>query len=209
MKETDRLHPSSPYSAAKAAGDLFRHTRAPRRQPRSPAAPTPTANQYPEKFIPLFVTNALDGEQLPLYGDGRQVRDWLFVEDHCSGIERVLREGAPGEIYNVGGGDEVENMTVAERIIESPAPPRPAPPRRRPPRPRPPLLARHDEARGSRLGAADDVRARAGGAPVLVPGPPRMVGADQVGRVPRRTYERQYADRLRERNVSLSSVAPA
>jgi dTDP-glucose 4,6-dehydratase len=55
---------------------------------------------------------------LPLYGDGRQVRDWLFVEDHCSGIELVLREGAPGEIYNVGGGDEVENITVAERIIE-------------------------------------------------------------------------------------------
>jgi dTDP-glucose 4,6-dehydratase len=120
-KETDRLHPSSPYSAAKAAGDLL-----------IPAyvrtfgvnasitrgSNTYGPNQYPEKFIPLFVTNALDGQALPLYGDGRQVRDWLYVEDHCSGIELVLRDGAPGEIYNVGGGDEVENITVAERIVE-------------------------------------------------------------------------------------------
>src|SRR6478672_6740176 len=120
-KETDPLRPSSPYSAAKAAGDLL-----------IPAyvrtfgvnasitrgSNTYGPNQYPEKFIPLFVTNALDGEELPLYGDGKQVRDWLFVEDHCSGIELVLREGAPGEIYNVGGGEEVENITVAERIVE-------------------------------------------------------------------------------------------
>jgi dTDP-glucose 4,6-dehydratase len=120
-KETDRLHPSSPYSAAKAAGDLL--VPAYSRTFGVNASVTRGSNtygpnQYPEKFIPLFVTNALDGEQLPLYGDGRQVRDWLFVEDHCSGIELVLREGAPGEIYNVGGGDEVENITVAERIVE-------------------------------------------------------------------------------------------
>ena len=75
-------------------------------------------HQYPEKFIPLFVTNALDGEPLPLYGDGRQVRDWLFVEDHCAGIELVLLQGAAGEIYNVGGGDERENIEVAERLLE-------------------------------------------------------------------------------------------
>jgi dTDP-glucose 4,6-dehydratase len=120
-QETDRLHPSSPYSAAKAAGDLL-----------IPAyvrtfgvnasitrgSNTYGPNQYPEKFVPLFVTNALDGQELPLYGDGKQIRDWLFVEDHCFGIELVLREGAPGEIYNVGGGDEVENITVAERIVE-------------------------------------------------------------------------------------------
>jgi dTDP-glucose 4,6-dehydratase len=120
-KETDPLRPSSPYSAAKAAGDLL-----------IPAyvrtfgvnasitrgSNTYGPNQYPEKFIPLFVTNALDGEPLPLYGDGRQVRDWLFVEDHCAGIEHVLREGAPGEIYNVGGGDEHENIDVATRILE-------------------------------------------------------------------------------------------
>ena len=71
-------------------------------------------NQYPEKLIPLFVTNALEGEPLPLYGDGRQVRDWLYVEDHCAGIELVLREGAPGEVYNVGGGEERENMEVVD-----------------------------------------------------------------------------------------------
>jgi dTDP-glucose 4,6-dehydratase len=118
--ETDPLRPSSPYSAAKAAGDLL-----------IPAyvrtfdvdasitrgSNTYGPNQYPEKLIPLFVTNALDGDALPLYGDGRQVRDWLFVEDHCAGIELVLREGASGEIYNVGGGDEQENIAVAERIL--------------------------------------------------------------------------------------------
>ena len=74
-------------------------------------------NQYPEKFIPLFVTNAIEGKPLPLYGDGRQIRDWLYVEDHCSGIELVLHGGAPGEAYNVGaGGDEIENIEVANAI---------------------------------------------------------------------------------------------
>ena len=118
--ETDPLRPSSPYSAAKAAGDLL-----------IPAyvrtfgvnasitrgSNTYGPNQYPEKFIPLFVTNALDGEPLPLYGDGKQIRDWLYVEDHCAGIEHVLREGKPGEIYNVGGGGEHENIEVAERLL--------------------------------------------------------------------------------------------
>ena len=69
-------------------------------------------NQYPEKFLPLFVTNALDGEPLPVYGDGRQRRDWLYVDDHCAGIELVLGRGEPGEIYNVGGGDERENREI-------------------------------------------------------------------------------------------------
>jgi dTDP-glucose 4,6-dehydratase len=119
-KETDALRPSSPYSAAKAAGEML-----------IPAyvrtfgvnasitrgSNTYGPNQYPEKFIPLFVTNALDGEQLPLYGDGKQIRDWLYVEDHCAGIELVLREGKPGEVYNVGGGDEHENIDVAERLL--------------------------------------------------------------------------------------------
>src|SRR5438045_7820411 len=75
-------------------------------------------NQYPEKVIPLFVTNALDGEPLPLYGDGKQVRDWLYVGDHCAGIELVLRAGAAGQAYNIGGGDECENIEVAHRILE-------------------------------------------------------------------------------------------
>jgi dTDP-glucose 4,6-dehydratase len=119
--ETDRLHPSSPYSAAKAAGDLL----VPAYQRTfgvnasiTRGSNTYGPNQYPEKFVPLFATNALDGLDLPLYGDGRQVRDWLFVEDHCAGIELVLREGAPGEVYNVGGGEEHENIEVAVRIIE-------------------------------------------------------------------------------------------
>jgi dTDP-glucose 4,6-dehydratase len=119
-RETDRLNPSSPYSAAKAAGELLIPAYV--RTYGVDAAITRGSNtygpnQYPEKFIPLFVTNALDGEQLPLYGDGRQVRDWLFVEDHCAGIELVLREGAPGEVYNVGGGDERENIEVAHTIL--------------------------------------------------------------------------------------------
>jgi dTDP-glucose 4,6-dehydratase len=119
-RETDPLRPSSPYSAAKAAGDLlipayvrtFGVSAAITR-----GSNTYGPNQYPEKFIPLFVTNALEGEPLPLYGDGRQIRDWLFVEDHCAGIEHVLREGERGEIYNIGGGDEHENLDVAERIL--------------------------------------------------------------------------------------------
>jgi dTDP-glucose 4,6-dehydratase len=120
-KETDRLHPSSPYSAAKAAGELlipaYMRTFGVNAS-ITRGSNTYGPNQYPEKFVPLFVTNALDAQELPLYGDGKQVRDWLFVEDHCSGIELVLREGAPGEVYNVGGGDEVQNITVAERIVE-------------------------------------------------------------------------------------------
>ena len=76
-------------------------------------------NQYPEKILPLFVTNALDGEPLPLYGDGRQVRDWLYVEDHCAGIELALRQGEAGEVYNVGGGEEVENRDDHARASSS------------------------------------------------------------------------------------------
>jgi dTDP-glucose 4,6-dehydratase len=120
-KEDDPVRPSSPYSAAKAAGELLVPAYA--RTFGVDAAITRGSNtygpnQYPEKFIPLFITNALDSEPLPLYGDGRQVRDWLFVEDHCAGIELVLREGAAGEIYNVGGGDERENIEIAERLLD-------------------------------------------------------------------------------------------
>lgn len=75
-------------------------------------------NQHPEKLIPLFVTNALDGEPLPLYGDGRQTRDWLHVDDHCAAIDLVLREGGAGEVYNIGAGAERENIHVARRILE-------------------------------------------------------------------------------------------
>jgi dTDP-glucose 4,6-dehydratase len=120
-REDDPIRPSSPYSVAKAAGDL--HVPAYARTFGVNASITRGSNtygpnQYPEKLIPLFTTNALDGEPLPLYGDGTQVRDWLHVEDHCAAIELVLREGGPGEIYNVGGGEEVENRAIAERIVE-------------------------------------------------------------------------------------------
>jgi dTDP-glucose 4,6-dehydratase len=120
-RERDVLRPSSPYSASKAGGDL--QVLAAVRTFGADACVTRGSNtygprQYPEKLIPLFVTNALDGEPLPLYGDGRQVRDWLHVEDHCAAVELVLREGAPGEIYNAGAGDERENIEVAQRIIE-------------------------------------------------------------------------------------------
>ena len=120
-KETDALRPSSPYSAAKSAGDLLVPAYARTfgvNASITRGSNTYGPNQYPEKFIPLFATNALDGEPLPLYGDGKQIRDWLFVEDHCAGIEFVLHEGVPGEVYNVGGGDEHENIDIAERIID-------------------------------------------------------------------------------------------
>jgi len=120
-REDDPLRPSSPYSVAKAAGDL--HIPAYVRTFGVNASITRGSNtygpnQYPEKLIPLFVTNALEGEPLPLYGDGRQVRDWLYVEDHCAGVELVLREGEPGRAYNVGGGDERLNIDVANAIVE-------------------------------------------------------------------------------------------
>ncbi len=119
--EDDPVRPSSPYSASKAGGDLqvlayvrtFGVNASVTR-----GSNTYGPNQYPEKVIPLFVTNALDGEPLPLYGDGRQVRDWMHVDDHCAGIELVLERGGPGEVYNVGGGEEVENRELTRRILE-------------------------------------------------------------------------------------------
>ncbi|HVN62125.1 MAG TPA: dTDP-glucose 4,6-dehydratase [Gaiellaceae bacterium] len=120
-RESDPLRPSSPYAASKAGGDL--QVLAAVRTFGVDASITRGSNtygpnQYPEKLVPLFTTNALDGEPLPLYGDGRQVRDWLHVDDHCAAIELVLREGKAGEIYNVGGGEEVENRTIAASIVE-------------------------------------------------------------------------------------------
>jgi len=119
--EDDPVRPSSPYSVAKAAGDLWIPAYV--RTYGVNASITRGSNtygsfQYPEKLIPLFVTNALDGEPLPVYGDGRQTRDWLHVRDHCTGIEVVMRAGSPGEVYNVGGGHEVENLEVTRRILE-------------------------------------------------------------------------------------------
>jgi dTDP-glucose 4,6-dehydratase len=119
--ETDTIKPSSPYSASKAGGDLqvlAYHTTY-----GTPVMITRGSNtygpyQYPEKLIPLFVTNALEGEKLPLYGDGMNVRDWLHVDDHCDGIEFVLMNGQPGEVYNVGGGNERTNREITSIIID-------------------------------------------------------------------------------------------
>ncbi|HEY7197185.1 MAG TPA: dTDP-glucose 4,6-dehydratase [Gaiellaceae bacterium] len=119
--EDDPIRPSSPYSASKAGGDLqvLAYVRTYGVNASiTRGSNTYGPNQYPEKLVPLFVTNALEGEPLPVYGDGKQVRDWLHAEDHCSGIDLVLREGAPGEVYNVGAGDERENVEVTKRILE-------------------------------------------------------------------------------------------
>jgi dTDP-glucose 4,6-dehydratase len=119
--ETSPLDPSSPYSATKAAGDLLvsahQHTYG------TEAVICRGSNnygprQYPEKLIPLAILNAVHGDPLPVYGDGRQVRNWLFVEDFCRGIHTVLERGRPGETYNVGGPDECENIDVVRRILE-------------------------------------------------------------------------------------------
>jgi dTDP-glucose 4,6-dehydratase len=119
--ESDPVRPSSPYSASKAGGDL--QVLAAVRTYGVNASITRGSNtygpnQYPEKIIPLFITNALDREPLPVYGDGRQTRDWIHVGDHCAGIDVVLRQGEAGEIYNVGGGEEVENRVLTRRILE-------------------------------------------------------------------------------------------
>src|SRR4029078_2586939 len=113
--------PRTPSGVAKAAGDL--HIPAYARTFGVNASITRGSNtygpnQYPEKLIPLMTTTPLAGEPLPVYGDGRQIRDWLWVEDHCSGIELVLRQGAAGEVYNVGGDDERENVEIVARILE-------------------------------------------------------------------------------------------
>ena len=119
--EGDPLRPRSPYSASKAGGDLLvqaYHTTYGLGAMITRASNNFGPYQYPEKVIPLFVTNALDGEALPLYGDGQQIRDWLYVDDHCDAIELVLSRGEAGEIYNVGGGNELANLDLTRRILE-------------------------------------------------------------------------------------------
>lgn len=118
--EKSPLDPSSPYSASKAGGDLL--VLAYHRTFGVPALVTRSSNnygpyQYPEKLIPLFITNAMDDLPLPVYGDGRQVRDWLHVLDNCEAIDLVLREGEDGTVYNVGGDCELENIEVTRTIL--------------------------------------------------------------------------------------------
>ena len=121
FKEGDCLEPNSPYSASKAGGELLA---------RSyfvtyglPIIVTRGSNnfgpyQYPEKLIPLFITNAMDDQPLPVYGDGQQVRDWIYVLDHCEGIDVALRKGEPGTAYNLGGGNERTNLEITGLILK-------------------------------------------------------------------------------------------
>jgi len=121
-KETDPLAPSSPYSAGKAGGDLqvLAHVRTYGVDAVvTRGSNTYGPNQYPEKLLPLFLTNALDGEPLPLYGDGSQTRDWLHVEDHCAGVELALRRGRGGEVYNLGGGEEATNREITRLVLDA------------------------------------------------------------------------------------------
>lgn len=119
--ETDNLLPNSPYSASKAGGDLM--CRAYHVTYGVPVVITRGSNnfgphQYPEKVIPLFITNALDDKPLPLYGDGLNVRDWLYVLDHCEAIDLMLREGRDGEVYNVGADHELANLELTQTILD-------------------------------------------------------------------------------------------
>ena len=120
--ETSPLQPSSPYSASKASSDLIVKSYV--RTFNFPAVITRASNnygpfQFPEKFLPLMITNALDDKPLPIYGDGKQQRDWLHVEDHCSGILAVLERGRIGEVYNIGGLDVIDNLTMARRLLRA------------------------------------------------------------------------------------------
>ncbi len=121
FKETDILSPSSPYSASKAGSDLLAlsyfttfHL---------PVIVTRCTNnfgpyQFPEKLIPLFITNLLEGKKVPVYGSGKNVRDWIHVNDHCRAVEFLLENGVPGEVYNIGGGHEKTNLEITNKILE-------------------------------------------------------------------------------------------
>jgi dTDP-glucose 4,6-dehydratase len=120
--ETDRLGPRSPYSSSKAGSDLialsYQETYG------LPVIVTRSSNnfgpfQFPEKVIPLFVTNLLDGKKVPLYGDGLNIRDWIHVLDNCDGVDTVLRKGTIGEIYNIGGGNETTNRELTSMVLSN------------------------------------------------------------------------------------------
>jgi dTDP-glucose 4,6-dehydratase len=118
--ETDPIRPRSPYAASKAGGDL--QVLAYFTTFGTPVLITRGSNtygpyQYPEKLIPLFVTNLLEGERVPVYGDGLQVRDWLYVDDHARGIAHVLEHGTPGEVYNLGGGNSRTNLEITRELL--------------------------------------------------------------------------------------------
>ena len=120
FREGDALEPSSPYSASKAGADLLAH--AYWVTFGYPVTITRSSNnfgpyQYPEKMIPLFITNLLEDNPVPVYGDGLNVRDWIFAEDNCAGIDTVLRHGEPGQVYNIGAGSELTNIELTQRLL--------------------------------------------------------------------------------------------
>ena len=121
-KESSPLAPTSPYAASKAASDLL--VLSAFKTHGFPAIITRCTNnygpfQFPEKFIPLMISQALAGQPLPVYGDGRNVRDWIHVSDHCRAVDLILRNGKEGHVYNIGGGCELENITVARKILSA------------------------------------------------------------------------------------------
>ena len=121
FSETDALMPRNPYSASKAGADRLSYSYF--ATYNIPVVITRASNnygpyQFPEKLIPLFVTNALEDKKLPVYGDGRNVRDWLYVEDHCDAIQYILEKGNVGEIYNIGGGNELTNIEITNLILK-------------------------------------------------------------------------------------------
>ena len=124
--ETDELRPRNPYAASKAGADRLAYSYWATYD--QPVIITRASNnygpyQFPEKVIPLFVTNAIDNIPVPLYGDGKNVRDWLHVDDHCRGIDLVIERGVNGEVYNIGGGNDIPNIELTHRILEGLAKP--------------------------------------------------------------------------------------
>jgi dTDP-glucose 4,6-dehydratase len=119
--ETDELKPRNPYSASKAGADRLAYSYwATYKVPViiTRASNNYGANQFPEKIIPLFITNLIDDIPVPLYGDGQNERDWLHVDDHCRGIDLLIDRGEPGEVYNIGGGNQVKNVDLTHRLLE-------------------------------------------------------------------------------------------
>lgn len=118
--ENSPFQPNSPYAASKAGGDLL--CRAYHVTYRTPVVVTHSCNffgpyQYPEKFIPLFITNLLEGKTVPLYGDGKNVREWIYVDDHCRAIDVILHHAAPGSVYNIGTSQEIQNIEVVRAML--------------------------------------------------------------------------------------------
>ena len=119
-RETDELKPRNPYSASKAGADRLAYSYW--ATYRVPVVITRASNnygpyQFPEKVIPLFVTNLIDNMPVPLYGEGLNIRDWLHVDDHCSGIDAAIHQGLPGEVYNIGGGNEIRNIDLTKMLV--------------------------------------------------------------------------------------------